>query len=106
MGGTRAAAIWDVIAGAFALQSEPVMHPFSDYSGKIPDEDPFDAMDPAPTIGHPLGYDMDAAPGYKPVDHIKAALDRMQIGITPVTPSDTLGPLLIPNDPSNPASHA
>ena len=71
MGGTRAAAIWDVIAGAFALWSEPVIHPFSDYSGKTPDEDTFDAV---PAIGRPLGYDMAAAPGYKPVDHIEAAL--------------------------------
>ena len=106
MGGTRAAAIWDMIAGAFALQSEPVICPFSDYSGKTPDEDPFDAVDPAPAIGHPLVYDVAAAPGYKPVDHIKAALHRMQICVPPVTPSDALGPLLIPDDPSNPASHA
>ena len=104
MEGTRAAAIWDVIAGAFALRSEPVICPFSDYSGMIPDEDPFDAMDPAPTISHPLGYDVAAAPGYKPVDHIEAALHRMQIGVPPVTLSDALGPLLIPDDPSNPAS--
>ena len=106
VGGTKAAAIWDVIAGAFALQSEPVIHPFSDYSGKTTDEDPFNAVDPAPTIGHPLGYDVAAAPGYKPVDHIKAALHRMQISVPPVAPSDALGPLLIPNDPSNPAPHA
>ena len=106
VGGTRAAAIWDVITGAFALRSEPVIHPFSDYSGKTPDEDPFDAVDPAPAIGRPLGYDVAAAPSYKPVDHIEAALHRMQIGVPPVTPSDTLGPLLIPDDPSNPASHA
>ena len=33
MGDTRAAAIWDVIAGAFALRSELVIRPFSDYSG-------------------------------------------------------------------------
>ena len=95
-----------MIAGAFALRSEPVIRPFSDYSGKTPDEDPFDAVDPAPTISHPLGYDVVAAPGYKPVDHIKAALHCMQIGIPPVAPSDALGPLLIPNDPSKPASHA
>ena len=106
MGGTRAAAIWDVITGAFALRSEPVIRPFSDYSGKIPDEDPFNTVDPAPAKGHPLGYDMAAAPSYKPVDHIKAALHCMQIGIPPVAPSDTLGPLLIPDDPSNPASCA
>ena len=106
MGGTRAAAIWNMITGAFALWSEPVIHPFSDYSSKIPDEDPFNAMDPAPTIGHPLGYDVSAAPGYKPVDHIKAALHCMQIGVPPVTPPDALGPLLIPDDPSNPSSCA
>ena len=63
VGGTKAAAIWDVIAGAFALRSEPVIRPFSEYSGKTPDEDPFDTVDPAPTIGHPLGYDVAAAPG-------------------------------------------
>ena len=106
VGGTRAAAIWDVIAGAFALRSEPVIRPFSDYSGKTPDEDPFNAMDPAPTIGHPLGYNVAAAPGYKPVDHIEAALHCMQIGVPPVAPSDALGSLLIPDDPSNPASCA
>ena len=106
VGGTRAAAIWDVITGAFALRSEPVICPFSDYSSKIPDEDPFDTMDPAPTIGHPLGYDVAAAPGYKPVDYIEAALHHMQIGVPPVAPPDALGSLLIPNDPSNPASHA
>ena len=106
VGGTRAAAIWDVITGAFALQSELVIHPFSDYSSKIPDEDPFDTMDPAATIGHPLGYDVAAAAGYKPVDHIEAALHHMQIGVPLVTPPDALGPLLIPDDPSNPASHA
>ena len=105
VGGTKAAAIWDVIAGAFALRSEPVIHPFSDYSGKTPDKDPFDIMDPAPAIGCPLGYDVAAAPGYKPVDHIKAVLHHMQIGIPPVTSPDALGPLLIPDDPSNPASH-
>ena len=106
VGDTRAAAIWNVITGAFALRSEPVIHPFSNYSSKIPDEDPFDAVDPAPTIGCPLGYDVAAAPGYKPVDHIEAALHRMQICIPPVTPPDALGSLLIPNDPSNPASRA
>ena len=70
VGGTRAAAIWDVITGAFALHSEPVIHPYSDYAGQAPGEDPFDAVDPAPDIGRPLGYDVAAAPGYKPVDHI------------------------------------
>ena len=105
VGGTKAAAIWDVITGAFALQSEPVIHPFSDYSGKTPDKDPFDIMDPAPAISRPLGYDVAAAPGYKPVDHIRAALHHMQISIPPVTSPDALGPLLIPDDPSNPASH-
>ena len=53
-----------------------------------------------------LGYNVAAAPGYKPVDHIEAALLCMQIGVPPVAPSDTLGPLLIPDNPSNPASHA
>ena len=106
VGGTRAGTIWDVIAGEFALRSEPVICPFSDYSGKIPDEDPFDAVDPAPAIGHPLGYDVAAAPGYKPVNHIEAALHCMQIGVPPVAPPDALGPLLIPNDPSNPSSCA
>ena len=76
-GGYRAAAIWNVIAGAFALRSEPVIRPFPDYSGKTPDKDPFNAMDPAPTISCPLGYDVAAAPSYKPVDHIEAALHRM-----------------------------
>ena len=54
----------------------------------------------------PLGYDVAAAPSYKLVDHIEAALHRMQISLLPVVPPDALGPLLIPNDPSNPASHA
>ena len=105
VGGTRAAAIWDVIAGAFALRSEPVIRPYSDYAGQAPGEDPFDAVDPAPAIGRPLGYDVAAAPGYKPVDHIEAALHRLQVGVPPVTPHDALGPLLVPDDPSNPASH-
>ena len=56
-------------------------------SGQTPsDKDPFEAMDPAPTIGCPLGNDVAAAPGYKPVDHIKAALHRLQVGIPPVAP--------------------
>ena len=42
MGGTKVAAIWDVIVGAFALHSEPVIHPYLDYSGKTPTKDPFD----------------------------------------------------------------
>ena len=92
MGGTKAAAIWDVIAGAFALHSEPVICPYLDYSGQTPREDPFEAVDPTLTISHPLGYDMAAAPGFKPVDHIEAALHRLQIGVPPVTPHDALGP--------------
>ena len=106
VGGTRAAAIWDVIARAFALHSEPVIRPYSDYTGQAPGEDPFDAVDPAPAIGCPLGYDMAAAPGYKPMDHIEAALHCLQVGVPPVTPHDALGPLLVPDDPSNPASCA
>ena len=66
VGGTRAAAIWDVIARAFALHSEPVIHPYSDYAGQAPGEDPFDAVDPALTIGRPLGYDVAAAPVISP----------------------------------------
>ena len=92
MGGIKAATIWDKIAGAFALCKEPVIHPYADYSGEMQDEDPFDAVDPSPTIGHPLGYELSAAPRYKPVDHIKAALHRMQIGVPPVAPLDTLRP--------------
>ena len=106
VGGTRVAAIWDVIAGAFALRSEPVIRPYSDYAGQAPVEDPFDAVDPAPGISRPLGYDVAAAPGYKPVDHIEAALHHLQVGVPPVTPHNTLGPLLVPDDPSNPSSHA
>ena len=106
VGGTRAAAIWDVIAGAFALHSEPVIRPYSDYTGQAPGEDPFDAEDPAPAIGCPLGYDMAAAPGFKPMDHIEAALHRLQVGVSPATPHNTLGPLLVPDDPSNPVSCA
>ena len=106
MGGTRVAAIWDVIAGAFALRSEPVIRPYSDYAGQAPGEDPFNAVDPAPAIGHQLGYDVAAAPGYKPVDHIEAALHCLQVGVPPAAPYDTLGPLLVPDDPSNPASRA
>ena len=101
VGGTKAAAIWDVIVGAFALHSEPVIHPFLDY---FRSKDPFDAMDPTPAIGHPLGYDVAAAPGYKPVDHIEAALHQMQIGMPLVTSQDALGSILAPDDPSNPAS--
>ena len=104
VGGTRAAAIWDVNAGAFALRSEPVIRPYSDYAGQAPGEDPFNAVDPAPAIGHPLGYDVAAAPGYKPVDHIDAALHHLQVGVPPVTPHDALGPLLVPDNPSKPAS--
>ena len=88
VGGTRAATIWDVIARAFALRSEPVICPYWDYAGQAPGEDPFDAVDPTPTIGHPLGYDMAAAPGYKPVDHIEAALHHLQVGVPPVAPHD------------------
>ena len=106
IGSTRAAAIWDVIARAFALCSEPAICPYSDYAGLPPAEDPFDAVDPAPAIGRPLGYDVAAAPGYKPVDHIEAALHRLQVGVPPVTAPDALGPLLVPDDPSNLASHA
>ena len=46
-------------------------------------------------IGHPLGYDVAAAPGYKPVDHIEAALHRLQVGVPPAAPHDALGPLLV-----------
>ena len=106
VGGTRVAAIWDVIARAFALRSEPVIRPYSDYAGQAPGEDPFDAVDPAPSISHPLGYDMAAAPGYKLVDHIEGALHHLQVDVPPVTPHDALGPLLVPDDPSNPASRA
>ena len=81
VGGTRVAAIWDVIAGAFAFRSEPVIRPYSDYTGQAPGEDPFNAVDPAPAISHPLGYDMAAAPGYKPMDHIEAALHHLQVGV-------------------------
>ena len=105
IGGTKAAAIWDVIMGAFALRSEPFIHPYADYSGATPGEDPFGTVDPTPAIGHPLGFDVALAPGYKPVDHIEAALHRMQIGVDPVAPSQGLGPLLIPDDPVNPATH-
>ena len=100
------AAIWDEIAGAFTLHAEPVIHPYSDYSGKTPSEDPFDTVDPAPAIGCPLGFDVATVPGYKPVDHIEAALHRMQIGMPPVVSQDALGPLLVADDPSNPASCA
>ena len=106
VGGTRAAAIWDVIARAFALHSESFIHPYSDYAGQAPGEDPFDAVDPTPAIGRPLAYDVAAAPGYKPMDHIEAALHCLQVGIPPVTPHDALGPLLVPDNPSNPASRA
>ena len=71
VGGTKAAAIWDMIAGAFALCSEPVICPYADYSGQAPSEDPFDAVDPALAISHPLGYNVAATPRYKPVDHIE-----------------------------------
>ena len=106
VGGTRAAAIWDLIAEAFALHSEPVIRPYSDYAGQAPGEDPFDAVDPTPAIGHQLVYNVAAAPGFNPVDHIEAALHRLQVGVPSATPHDTLGPLLVPDDPYNPASHA
>ena len=106
VGGTRVAAIWDVITGAFALHSEPVICPYSDYAGQAPVQNPFNAVDPVPAISRPLGYGMAAAPGYKPVDHIEAALHRLQVGVPPVAPHDALGPLLVPDDPSNPSSHA
>ena len=64
------------------------------------------AMIPVPAIGHPLGYELGAAPGYKPVDHIEAALHRMQIGVPPITSQNPLGPQLVPDDPSNPATCA
>ena len=105
-GGTKAAAIWDVIAGAFAPRSEPVIRSYADYCGATPSEDPFDAVNPAPAIGRPLGFDVASAPEYKPVDHIEAALHRMQIGVDPVTSSQGLNPLLIPNDPINPATRS
>ena len=89
------AGIWDVIVRAFALCSELVIHPYADYSGKDPSEDPLDAVDPASVIGCPLGYDVAAAPGFKPVDHIEAALHRMQIGVASVTSQDAQGPLLV-----------
>ena len=95
-----------MIARAFALHSEPVIHPYTDYSGKASNQGPFNAVDPAPAIGHPLGYDVAAAPGYKPVDHIEAALHRMQIVVALVASPDALGPLLIPDNPANPTSHA
>ena len=95
-----------MIAGAFTLRAEPVIRPHVDYSGKVSGDDPFDAMDPTPAIGHPLGFDVATAPGYKPVNHIEAALHRMQIGMPPTTSQDALGPLLVPADPSNPTSHA
>ena len=104
VGGTKAAAIWDVIAGAFTLHAEPLIHPHLDYSGKVSGDDPFDTVDAAPAIGRPLGFDLAAAPGYKLVDHIEAALHRMQIGIPPAVSQDALGPLLVPDDPSNPTS--
>ena len=106
MGGTKAATIWGKIAGAFALHKEPVIHPYADYSGEMPDEDPFDAVDLFPSISHPLGYELGAAPGYKLVDHIEAALQQMQIGMPLVALPDALGPQLIPDNPTNPASWA
>ena len=106
MGRTKAATIWDEITGAFALCREPVIHPYADYSGKPQGKDPFDTVDPSPTIGQPLGFELGAALGYKPVDHIEVALHRMQIGMSPVAPPDALRPQLIPDDPANPASQA
>ena len=48
VGGTRAAAIWDVITRAFALHSEPVIRRYSDYIGQAPGEDPFQCCGPCP----------------------------------------------------------
>ena len=53
LGGTPAAALWDEIAGAFILRSEQTPRPYSEYSGAPPDEDPFDAVDPAPQLDGP-----------------------------------------------------
>ena len=37
---------------------------------------------------------------------LRHALHRLQVGVPPVAPHDALEPLLVPDDPSNPASHA
>ena len=62
VGGIKVATIWYKIAGAFALCNEPMIRPYADYSSEMQDEDPFDTVDPSPTIGRPLGYELGAAP--------------------------------------------
>ena len=104
VGGSKAAAIWDEITGAFALWNESVIRPYHQYSSKVVTEDPFDTVDPSPAISHPLGFKLGTAPGYKSMDHIEAALHHMQIGVHPVVPSDPLRLQPIPDDPKNPAS--
>ena len=104
LGGTPAAALWDEIAGAFMLHSEQTPRPYGDYSGAPVDEDPFDAVDPAPPIGRPLGYEFGASPGFKPVDHLSAALTQLQLGAQAPPPSQLQGPLLIPDSAAAPAT--
>ena len=102
MGGTPAAALWDEITGAFVLHTEQTPHPYSEYSGAPPDKDPFDTVDPAPPIGRPLGYEFGASPGFKPVDHLSAALNQLQLGVQVSPPSHLPGPLLVPDSAAAP----
>ena len=65
---------------------------------------PFDAVDPAPPIGRPLGYEFGASPGFKPVNHLSAALTQLQLRAQAPPPSQLQGPLLIPNSATAPAT--
>ena len=96
--------MWDEIAGAFTLRSEQTPRPYSEYLGAPADEDPFDSVDPAPPIGRPLGYEFGASPGFKPVNHLSAALTQLQLGAQALTSSQLPGPLLIPDSAVAPAT--
>ena len=104
LGGTPAAALWDEIAGAFILRSEQTPRPYGEYSGAPPDEDPFNAVNPTLPIGRPLGYEFGASPGFKPVDHLSAALTQLQLGAQAPPPSQLQGPQLIPDSATAPAT--
>ena len=104
LGGTPTVALWDEIAGAFVFCTEQTPRPYSEYSGAPPDEDPFDAVDPAPLIGRPLGYEFGASPGFMPVDHLSAALHQLQLRAQAPSLSHLPGPLLVPDSPAAPAT--
>ena len=79
-----AAALWDEIAGAFVCSApNKPPRPYNEYSGTPADEDPFDCGRPRTSqLGGPLGYEFRASPGFKPVNHLSAALTQLQLGAT------------------------